>query len=355
MRLLKNAKIAVLLPLIIVASACDDLVLEPHSAVSNDAYFKQIGDYEAAIIGVYDQISIADYYGRSLYLMADIMGEDVKQNGSANRYQEFADFEGQIVTGHGFEQELWAEGYEGINMLNMIIQAEFDGPTSVQADYQQIMGEVYALRGLIYFDLVRMYGQHYTFTSGGAHPGVPIVLEPDVTLLPARNTVGEVYTQAISDLTRGISMMSQTRGGSFMMTASAAQAVLSRIYLYMEDWANVVTMSNSVISSGRYALVEGQAYVDQFKAGGSSEAIFEIQNTDTDGNNALGSMYRATGYGDYLPAKDLLDLIDPADVRMQMFQIDPGLAGIYASYRVMKWPSSTSTETFLSSGCPRST
>jgi len=226
----------------------------------------------------------------------------------------------------------------------MIIQAEFDGPTSVQADYQQIMGEVYALRGLIYFDLVRMYGQHYTFTSGGAHPGVPIVLEPDVTLLPARNTVGEVYTQAISDLTRGISMMSQTRGGSFMMTASAAQAVLSRIYLYMEDWANVVTMSNSVISSGRYALVEGQAYVDQFKAGGSSEAIFEIQNTDTDGNNALGSMYRATGYGDYLPAKDLLDLIDPADVRMQMFQIDPGLAGIYASYRVMKWPSSTSTD-----------
>ncbi|NCG31685.1 MAG: RagB/SusD family nutrient uptake outer membrane protein [Proteobacteria bacterium] len=344
MRLLKNAKIAVLLPLIIVASACDDLVLEPHSAVSNDAYFKQIGDYEAAIIGVYDQISIADYYGRSLYLMADIMGEDVKQNGSANRYQEFADFEGQIVTGHGFEQELWAEGYEGINMLNMIIQAEFDGSTSVQADYQQIMGEVYALRGLIYFDLVRMYGQHYTFTSGGAHPGVPIVLEPDVTLLPARNTVGEVYTQAISDLTRGISMMSQTRGGSFMMTASAAQAVLSRIYLYMEDWANVVTMSNSVISSGRYALVEGQAYVDQFKAGGSSEAIFEIQNTDTDGNNALGSMYRATGYGDYLPAKDLLDLIDPADVRMQMFQIDPGLAGIYASYRVMKWPSSTSTD-----------
>jgi len=344
MRLLKNAKIAVLLPLIIVASACDDLVLEPHSAVSNDAYFKQIGDYEAAIVGVYDQISIAVYYGRSLYLMADIMGEDVKQNGSANRYQEFADFEGQIVTGHGFEQELWAEGYEGINMLNMIIQAEFDGPTSVQADYQQIMGEVYALRGLIYFDLVRMYGQHYTFTSGGAHPGVPIVLEPDVTLLPARNTVGEVYTQAISDLTRGISMMSQTRGGSFMMTASAAQAVLSRIYLYMEDWANVVTMSNSVISSGRYALVEGQAYVDQFKVGGSSEAIFEIQNTDTDGNNALGSMYRATGYGDYLPAKDLLDLIDPADVRMQMFQIDPGLAGIYASYRVMKWPSPTSSD-----------
>ena len=88
----KNAKIAALLPALLVASACNELSLEPHASVSNDAYFASIGDFRAAIVGVYDQISIADYYGRSLHLMSDIMGEDVKQNGSANRYQEFADF-----------------------------------------------------------------------------------------------------------------------------------------------------------------------------------------------------------------------------------------------------------------------
>ena len=346
MRNLKNAKIAALLPLIMVAFACDDLVLEPHASVSNDAYFEQIGDFRAAVVGVYDQISIADYYGRSLHLMSDIMGEDVKQTGSANRYQEFADFEGQVVTGHGYERELWAEAYEGINMINMMINAEFDAPGGVAAEYDQIMGEAYALRGLILFDLVKMYGQHYTYTAGGSHPGVPIVLEPDVTALPSRNTVGEVYAQAISDLTTGISMMNQTRDGSFMMTDGAAQAILSRIYLYMEDWSNAASLASTVISSGSYALVEGQAYVDQFRAGGSSEAIFEIQNTDTDnrGSDALGGMYRASGYGDYLPAKDLLNLIDPADIRMQMFATDDLLVGIYASYRVMKWPTQTSTD-----------
>jgi hypothetical protein len=340
MKRLKIAKIAAILPMVTVAFACNELALEPHANVSNDAYFQQIGDFRAAIVGVYDQLSIADYYGRSLHLMSDIMGEDVKQNGSANRYQEFADFEGQVVTGHGYETELWAEGYEGINMLNMLINAEPDLPSGVQAEYNQIMGEAYALRGLIHFDLVKMYGQHYAFTADASHAGVPIVLESDVTALPSRNTVGEVYQQVISDLNTGIGMMSQTRNGPFMMTKESAQAILSRVYLYMGDWSMAASMADAVINSGKYALVEGQAYIDQFEAGGSSEAIFEIQNTDTDnrGSDALGRMYAALGYGDYLPARDLLDLIDPSDLRWGMFVTDDLLTGIYAAHRVNKWP-----------------
>ena len=346
MKFFKKAAIAVILPAVMVTAACDDLALEPYASVSNDAFFATIGDFQAGIIGVYDQISIADYYGRSVHLMSDIMGEDVKQAGSANRYQEFADFEGQVVTGHGYETELWAEGYEAINMINMMMQAEFEAPGGVAADYNQIMGEAYALRGLVFFDLVKMYGQHYTFSGGGGHPGVPIVLEPDVAALPARNTVGEVYAQVISDLSTGISMMNQTRDGSYMMTKEAAQAILSRVYLYMEDWSNAAAMASSVISSGKYALVEGQAYLDQFATGGSSEAIFEIQNTDTDnrGSDSLGGMYRASGYGDYLPAKDLLNLMDPADIRWGMYKVDPLLTGAYASYRVNKWPTASNTD-----------
>lgn len=343
----KIARTLVLAPMILLLASCNDLALEPHASVSNEAYFETIGDFEAAIGGVYDQLQLADWYGRSIHLTSDIMGEDIKQSGSANRYQEFADFEGQVVTGHGFETELWAEGYEGVNMLNMLLNAEFEpSSTSIQNRYDQILGEAYALRGLAYFDLVRMYAQHYTFTAGASHPGVPIVLESDVTQLPSRNSVGEVYSQVVSDLTTGLDLMSEARDGPFMMSPDAARALLSRVYLYMEDWANAEAMATAVINSGRFSLVEGQAYVNQFAEGGSSEAIFEIWYNDTDnpGSNSLGGMYRATGYGDYLPAKDLLDLIDPDDLRMQMFIEDPNLSGIYASHRVNKWPTPANTD-----------
>lgn len=346
MTYLKIPKVAGLLLAASVAVGCSDLALDPHASISNDAYFQSIGDFRAAIAGVYDQMSIADYYGRSIHLMSDIMGEDVKQNGSANRYQEFADFEGQVVTGHGYETELWAEGYEAINMLNMLINSEFEVSGNLSTEFDQIRGEAYALRGLVFFDLVKMYAQHYTFTAGASHPGIPIVLESDVSTLPSRNSVSEVYAQAISDLNTGIGLMTQTRRGPYMMSREAAQAILSRIYLYMEDWSNAVAMADAVITSGKYSLVEGQAYVDQFATGGSSEAIFEMQHTDTDnrGSDSLGGMYRASGYGDYLPARDLLDLIDPNDIRMQMFEVDPGLTGIYAAHRVMKWPTPSNTD-----------
>ena len=52
-------------------------------------------------------------------------------------------------------------------------------------------------------------------------------------------------------------------------------------------------------------------------------------------------MYVAHGYGDFLPAKDLLDRIDPGDIRAQMFIFDPLLTGIYASMRVNRFPTRT--------------
>lgn len=339
MRLLKIARLAVLSPVAFLSFGCSDLALDPEQALSDGAYFASIGDFQAAVIGVYNEVQGSSYYGRSLHLMSDIMGEDVKQNGSANRYQEFADFEGQKQSGHNYERALWASVYEGINMVNQIINAEFEPPPALQAEFDQIVGEAHALRALAYFDLVKMYAQHYTFTADASHPGVPIILVSDVILLPSRNTVAEVYSQIISDLDTAMGLMTKTSGGPFMFTDAAAQALLSRIYLYMEDYSNAISMADAVIGSGRYSLVTGQSYLDQFVDGASDEAILEVayDNNDNPGSNSLGRMYTENGYGDYLPARDLLDLIDPADIRWGMFTVDPVLTGIYAAHRVTKW------------------
>ena len=326
-------------------AACADLGLEPQDSISNDANFQSIGDFQAALVGVYDEMTNDDYYGRSLHLMSDIMGEDVKQTGSANRYQEFADFEGLPRSGHNYEEDLWASAYEVVNMLNMIINADFAPPAAIQDEFDQLLGEAYALRGLAYFDLVKMYAQHYTFTADASHPGVPLVLESDFTNLPSRNTVGEIYAQVVSDMTQGISLMNDG-DGPYRMTADGARALLSRVYLYMEDWSNVIAMADAVINSGDYSLVTDQVYIDQFVTGGTSEAIFELlySETDNEGSDCLGCMYTANGYGDYLPARDLLDLIDPNDIRMGMFVVDPKLVGIYAAHRVNKWPTPQQTD-----------
>lgn len=340
----KTARAVLLLPLLVGTAACADLVLDPQENVTDESYFQDIGDFRAAILGVYDEMTDDNYYGRSLHLMSDIMGEDVKQNSSANRYQEFADFEGLPRSGHNYEQDLWQSGWQAINMLNRLINAEFEPLPDDATEYEQILGEAHALRGLAYFDMVKMYAQHYTFTEDGSHPGVPLVLEFDISSLPSRATVAEIYAQVVSDLNRGVELMTQG-DGPYMMTANGAQALLSRVYLYMEDYGNAVAMADAVISSG-YTLVTDQAYVEQFATGASSEAIFELAYNDAEneGSDCFGCMYTADGYGDYLPARDLLELIDPDDIRMQMFVVDEQLTGIYASHRVNKWPTAQQTD-----------
>jgi hypothetical protein len=131
-----------------------------------------------------------------------------------------------------------------------------------------------------------------------------------------------------------------------MLTREAVQALLSRVYLYMEDFSNSVSMADAVINSGKFSLLSGDAYLNQFVSGGSSEAIFEIHYGDTDniGSDALGGMYRSSGYGDYLPSRDLLDLIPDGDLRLGMYIVDPDLLGPYASHRVNKWPTTINTD-----------
>ena len=142
-------------------------------------------------------MQLADYYGRYFILILDIMGEDIKQNASVNRGKEWAEYNGAPTINQNEHREFWAEIYELINMTNLMINAEFEPPAAVQEDYDNYIGQAYALRALAHFDLVRLFAQTYTFTSDASH--IPIVTEFAPNELPTRNTVVEVYEQVISD------------------------------------------------------------------------------------------------------------------------------------------------------------
>lgn len=276
-------KMGLLLVLVLLFSvSCTDfLSLEPQQSVSFSAFFKTLDDFESAVIGMYDQMQLPDWYGRYMCLIPDIMGEDIKQNSQANRAREWAEYNGSTNSVHLCDEEFWAEIYEAVNMANQIIHADYEPAAAAQDEYDQFVGEAYAVRALAHFDLCRIFAQHYTFTAGGSHPGVPIVTEFDVTAKPARNTVAEVYQQIIADFTQAINLLNQDNGAG-RFSVDACRALLSRVYLYMEDWANAEAMASAVINSGNYALVAAADYATMFYPGLSSEAILEVVNIVSD-------------------------------------------------------------------------
>ena len=138
--------------MMLFGTSCGEEFLEltPQQSIADDQFLQTFSDFEAAIVGAYDQMQLADWYGRYLPLVADVMGEDVKQNASANRAKEWAEYTGSPQD--FIPEEFWAEIYEEINIVNSIINSTFESPEGVITEFNQIKGEAYAIRALSYFD-----------------------------------------------------------------------------------------------------------------------------------------------------------------------------------------------------------
>ncbi len=339
--LIKNVLLVMMLCLTAVSCKKDFLELSPQQSVSNETALVTIGDFESSITAVYNGLSGANYYGRYFVLVPDVMSDDVKQHPSANRAKDYAEY--SAVIGDGIAEGLWAEMYQNINNLNAIINTEADIPSAVQDEYTHIVGEALTLRGLIYFDMVRAFAQHYSFTADASHLGVPLVLEFDKDGEPSRASVKAVYDQIISDMTKGIGQMAdETRSGSTStLSKTAGKALLSRVYLYKDDLVNAEATATEVINSSKYSLVDNANYLASWASDYSDESIFELAMTESDnnGSDALGRMYIIEGYGDYLPSNDVVSLIPADDVRSGWFIEDTFLDGDYAPFRMNKYPS----------------
>ncbi|WP_055394318.1 RagB/SusD family nutrient uptake outer membrane protein [Flagellimonas eckloniae] len=339
---MKKYIIALLTVVSFTILSCSESFLELplQQAVENSEALTNLEDFESSITGLYNEISGSEYYGRYMLLIPDVMADDVKQNAQANRIEDYA--EHIVRVSDGDANSLWTTMYAGINGANAIINSEVVVPDAVQDEQNHIIGEAYALRGLIYFDMVRFFAQHYTFTADASHLGVPIVLEFDSTGEPSRNSVNEVYNQVISDMTMAISLMdSDSRSGnSNTLSSTSVKALLARVYLYKEDWSNAEAMATDVIGSGEYNLVSNANYYDLWTNDNSSESIFEISMTEADnvGGGGLAGLYLPEIFGDYLPSNDVVSLYETEDARLSTFEEDPLLIGEFAPYRMIKYP-----------------
>jgi hypothetical protein len=341
---MKNYNKIILLVMIGLFLSCSESFLEitPQDSVSSDEAITNLEDLETSVTGVYDELQSAYYYGRYMFLIPDVLADDVKQNLSANRIVDYAEHVQNVDDAQA--SALWEGMYFANNALNNIINSDVEVSDSSQDDKNHIMGEAYALRGLIYFDLVKLFAQTYNYTDDASHAGVPIITEFDPTLEPERSTVEEVYNQVISDMTMALSLMSDTSrtSNSSTLSTTSVKALLARVYLYKEDWANAEAMATDVINGG-YSLIDNENYLNVWNVDNTSESIFEISNTETDnvGGDAISGLYLSAasgGYGDYLPSDDVVSLYEEEDARLQTFIVDTLLTGDYAPYRVNKYP-----------------
>ena len=291
--------------------SCEDQIdLIPAQSLPTSESLSDLDGLETAVNGAYDALQAVDYYGREFIVLADIEG-DLAYLAIANSNRFVDAYRYTWTIDNGDIAGVWNTGYRAIlrvnNVLNLIDDIEGDATRK-----NQLKGEALAIRALCYFDLVRFFGKAYSTGNPSTDLGVPITLVATLEELP-RNTVQEVYNQVISDLTTARSLMtSDTRT---RMNAAAADALLSRVYLYQNDNASAEASATAVIDDASFSLATDYASI--FTSPSSTEDIFTLAflPTETRGADNHGQIYNPEGYGDIRVTQDLLDLYEPGDTR----------------------------------------
>ncbi|MCG8474165.1 MAG: RagB/SusD family nutrient uptake outer membrane protein [Cytophagales bacterium] len=318
---------------VIAAGACkNELNLEPKQSLSPGQALNSLENLESILIGGYSRLRDVSYYGRNFVITPDVSGDDLVNTLASNRFVSSYTYERRAED--GFASGMWTTMYQAINSCNYIL--DFVGDVEGDAARKRgLMAQALALRGLVYFDLVRTFAQPYQVGNGG-NLGVPLVLQDSLTgsaqtvVFPARATVAEVYNQIVSDFQEAVTLFSSssqviiTEPGKGLIDRNTARALLARVKLYRQgsgDLEDVVAQSTAVISSGKYELISKDDYLGAWTRNNDKEALFHVTFVDdnNNGSNNLGRMYLEAGYGDLRPRSQFIDLFEIGDVRRQFF------------------------------------
>lgn len=302
----------------IFSSSCD-LNEKPYKMAEEGSLAGgDVGTIEAVTSGSYSFLK-EEYFIKPMHYIGEYGGDNVALSGSTTdnlmylyNYQRLAD---SYQTSY-----FWNRSYKIIVNTNKIISLAKEG-TSDKVD--QFIGENYFLRGWLYFNLSNIFGRPYS-QSPEINKAVPLKLSASMEDFPARATVKEVYDQVVKDLLKAEKLMNQDRGNIYA-SKTAAQALLSRVYLYMGNYAKAEEYATKVISANKYTLLNAEDYqkYSSFIPEENSETIFAIKfvkDKDDLGWYSVGSMYaeiNGVGWGEMyasLPYRQLLDK-NPGDIR----------------------------------------
>ena len=327
-------------------SSCSDFLEQnPQTDLSENDFYKTADDILSAVNGAYSSLQEGDIYG-NWYVFGEIPSDNTRNqlSGSVTTQNEFDQF--YIDTQNSMIANFWKAAYKVINRTNTIL-GRIDGIEINTELANRYKLECKFIRALMYFNLVRVYGD------------VPLVLKEisisesyDILREPKEN----VYNQIIADLKEAQDLpVSYSTAEDGRATQGAAKALLANVYMTLHKYAEAETILAEIINSGRYSLLEntpGSLNIDGYKNvfspvnHNSKEGIFEIQFLK--GGYGEGSNYAnnfapensgtnvvavgGTG-GNNIPEMDIYNAYEEGDLRRDF----PMSLGYYDNRKNNEW------------------
>jgi len=319
-----NVKAILLLVIVGLFYSCSEDFLnpEPTTSLEDDVIFESYITSEAALIGAYDQLSGYTFEGMWGPMMSDIIGEDVMVNAVDNWNWFVVVYQLDVLPSYNYADSPWWNAYKVIYDANKIIANAQSIPDATLEQKNDLEGQAKVIRAFCMLKLVEMYAPAYS--KAPEAPGILNVNRiVDVTSEDFdRAPVSEIYSQIVADLVSAIDLL-ENFGNAGFFQKRAAQAVLARAYLDMEEWEKARDMAKEAYVD--LTLMS----IDEMYSGfntRNSETIFTVAYTPEDNNvyMSIPSFYwPESGYSSMRANDTFVNSFGDNDYRKSFFLMYP--------------------------------
>ncbi len=291
----------------IFVSCSDWLEVKPYDKISEDELQQTEEGYQKMLNGIYIDLNSDALYGKTLSVeMIEVMGGAYAigtDNSVWGNYKDLASYQYGTEYWRDRLDQTWNKAYALILNCNKILES-IDGHQNLFTgnNYYVIKGEALALRAMLHFDMLRLFGPVYSKDS--EKTAIPYYTQVTNTPEPLL-TAQEVAEKVALDLedarillandpvkTEGTMMSGTTDGTSnflryraLRLNYYAVEGLLARVYLYIGDKSDAFKYATDVIKTvdaGIFPFVDKSLVVGSPSDPDrifSSEVIFALTNT----------------------------------------------------------------------------
>jgi hypothetical protein len=317
---MKKIIISIVTIVLIQSCSSDLLDITPEATKVSSQFYKDAAQIEQGINAVYATLQYSGQYQLALPTIGEIPSDNTYDEVPANdsfTYGEFDFF--TIQPNNTLIADAWKDNYVGIQQANIILnRIDAIGDMS-QALKTTRIGEMKFLRALMYFNLVRIFGD------------VPLVTKETTNVNEyfgqPRTPSAEVYTFIENELKEAVAILPVTTTQKGRVTKGAALGILGKVLITQNKHAEALPYLNQIESLG-YTLQTDVNKIFDVTNKNNPEIIFDVQfasgiNGNSEGSSAFqmfspsGSVSGAKGHN--LPTKEIYNLYSAADTRRSAY------------------------------------
>ena len=273
---------------------------------------KTVEEASSFVNGTYAQMRAMSYLGAYYLAYGEVRSDEIYNDTSVGRFRAESLY--TMDANNGNARDTWTTIYGVIANINNVINApdnlssqKAGGGAANPSEVKAIKAQAYAIRGMAFFDLLRLYGQKYT----GGTLGVPLPLQYNALANTTRPTIEDTEKRIEADFDEAIQLFQEaataqrkTLAGlvnttdKTKLSPMAVKAYQSRFYLYKGDWDKVATLSKEIIDSRKYEVMSAADLSASFVKPNTSNSIFELAVgvSGSLGASGYGYLYNSGGY-----------------------------------------------------------